>query len=65
MNRKTWVGKPMNRGIIGGLGGGRVGHSSWTPILKCFLEVIISELEAVLTKDFGSVWGSMVKLLIT
>ena len=45
----------MNRGIIGGLGG-RVGHSSWTPILKkCLLEEIISELDAVLTKDFGSV----------
>ena len=38
----------MNRGIIGGLWG-RVGHSSWTPILKkYFLEEIISELDAVL-----------------
>ena len=45
----------MNRGIIGDLWN-RVGHSTWTPIMKkCFPEDIMLELDAGLAKDFCSV----------
>ena len=46
--------------MIGGWGGRvGVGHSSWTAILKkYFLEEIISQLDAVLTKGF---WFCMIE----